>query len=979
MLFSCTRPPETPVKEVIPFQNIDTRQIDSLLIEMSLNDKIGQLVFYKSNLKKPGEKDSLLSGIARGHVGGVLLDDLALEKYIDLTDQCRSLSTLPLFFGTEEKVALHNQFSDVPHFPTPATLSAIDSTELHDLLERHYVQQCKVMGINFCFAPSLQKIEPTDSTYNYQCFESEPLAQLGRSLKMMVHLQQQHILAVGDSFSRLVYLEDDTTGVLDSLLDIYHSLAQGGLSGLLVDEAIYRIDTLKKLQTYFIQNYFHKNLKFNGLIVSKISAQAEIDELIHAGTDLFVTGDYPVVFEHLKKFVEEGLMTQTTLNEKVRKILMAKTWMNGGNLLLPQKPSEHNLFANKKQTARLASNRSKRGFPFNEEAKRAPFKDQIADYFKDPGWGYFIHLLYEKSIILSHNYDDLLPFPETLGRDFRIIQFGEEHLKTFKKYFSKYASYTSYLRSPAALGETESLNLNDFRWSSPVIILDQFDLQPTRHQSFIRDINELSRKTKVVLINFGNPLNLQYFDTTLTSIQIFERNEFTESAAAQLLFGGFQSTGRLPLQVSDQLKFHQSDTTEVVRLRYAPPEAVGIAPERLSGIDAIAFSAIDNHAFPGCQVVVAKEGTVIYSKTFGFQTYQKEQPVRSADLYDLASITKVAATTLAAMKLFEEGKIILEDPLNIYIDCGEDSKVGSIRLNDLMIHQSGLQAFTPIASFISPKDSTHEACSRIFCTQPKGDYTIQVAGSLFMKRNEVDTIWKRIFQLPVSSRRRYRYSDVNFILLQRVIETITHQKLNDYVFEHFYRPLGERRTLFKPRVAIDPEMIVPTEDDWKWRKELLRGYVHDESAALFGGVAGNAGLFSTAEELTVLFQMLLNGGTYGKVRYFRPETVHFFTSAKHGNRRGLGFDKPSPRKFPPYAREASPQSFGHAGFTGTVVWVDPTRELVFVFLSNRVNPNAWNPNFYHLKVRSRMHQVVYDALDSYQPELPEFYFYNVKG
>ncbi len=495
-------------------------------------------------------------------------------------------------------------------------------------------------------------------------------------------------------------------------------------------------------------------------------------------------------------------------------------------------------------------------------------------------------------------------------------------------------------------------------------------LDSARHQVWLNSVKTLSTQNKVIIVNFGNPFNLQHFDTTQTLVHAFELNKTNESQAAQLLFGGVQAEGRLPLALADHLPFrHSATSSPITRLAYAVPEEADIASYKLVGIDAVFKNAIQKGATPGGQVLIAKSGKVIYHKAFGHHRFDKRQAVKTTDLYDLASITKVAATTLAAMKLYEKKQFKMNDRLSKHIDVDKKSDVGRVTFKQLFIHQSGLQSNMPIAPFITIKDTAELACNTYFCKEPHGDFQVKIADSLYMESRWVDSIWQEVFNLSTRRRKRYRYSDVNFNLIQYFIENATKKPIDEYLNTHFYEALNLRRTVFNPLEKFKSKEICPTADDQQWRKQVLDGYVHDEAAALFGGVGGNAGLFSNATDLAVIFQMLLNGGTYGEQRFLDQETIAYFTKKGHGNHRGLGFDKPAKRRrtVPSYSSQASSASYGHTGFTGPCVWVDPKHDLVYIFIANRVHPDAMNRKLFRNKIRSRIHNIVYEAFDTYKP------------
>lgn len=930
LFFTCKRRHDGHVKIHAPFLLIETSWADSVLLSMSVDEKIGQLIFLKSNLDQTSPTDSIQSWATAGKIGGLSLDQITVDTFIQTVNTCQKDARIPLFVGTEQSVVLNNQFVDVPQFPTSATMSAIRADSVHDQIRNLYIEQAKALGINFCIAPSVNKIEKGDSLYQPNIFESDREALIHRSSKMLHRIQNEKILAIAHDFNDYHYIENDTTGILDSILNRYYNLSQNGVSGFRIDPSIYQIDTINSLQTYFLQRYLREKIEFTGLMVSELDEDATMDELIHAGTDVFVVNDNPnKAFNHLKNFVEEGLMSKRALNEKVRKVLMAKNWM------------------------RLDSIRP----TIDSELATTLLNDERFDYN--------IRQLHESGITLAHNPKNVLPFTKTYKRDFRLVQVGKRRLKTFNDYFLKYANFNKYHYPPDTTGKIESIDLARFRSATTIVTLDNIQVDTFINKQFIKSVNELSKRGKVVLVNYGNPLNLQYFDSTLIMVHVFERNKTTEALVPQVLFGGTTANGRLPLAIAKHLPFDKSTATPITRLKYTVPEEVGIAAYKMVGIDAIAQNAIFGGAMPGCQVLVAKGGKVIYSKSFGYHTYARKDAVKETDLYDIASITKIAATSLSSMKLYDEKKFKITDKLSQHVDCGEKSKLKSIQLKRLFTHQSRLQANMPIADYILYKDTANVDCNQYFCTTQKEDYTVQLSDSLYMREGVKDSLWQDVFDLRLFRRTKYRYSDVNFNLLQKVIENKVEKGLDEYSEEQFYNPLNLRNTLYNPRKKIAAERLVPTQNDEKWRRATLRGFVHDESAALQGGVGGNAGLFSNTNDLAILFQMILNGGTYAEQNFVKPETVTYFTSARHGNHRGLGFDINRKGRTKSISPKASKKTYGHTGFTGTCVWIDPTEDLVFIFLSNRIHPDIKNKTMFRNKIRSRLHSVVYDALNTY--------------
>ncbi len=399
------------------------------------------------------------------------------------------------------------------------------------------------------------------------------------------------------------------------------------------------------------------------------------------------------------------------------------------------------------------------------------------------------------------------------------------------------------------------------------------------------------------------------------------------------------------------------------------PESEGLSSMKLDEIATIADSAINAHAFPGCQVLVARNGRVVYYKTFGFLNYDNLEPVKEGTVYDLASVTKVSATTMAIMKLYEENKINLNETLGTYLPLVRGTDKAGLKIESILLHEAGLTAFIPF--YKETIDSlTGLPKPGFYHSIPDSFYSIRVADNMYLRRDWLDTIYNRILQSKLLPGRRYVYSDNDFIFLGKVVEQLTGQTLDKYVDYQFYKPLGMYTTMFKPKENFTPlNEIAPSEKEKYFRLQLLRGDVHDPGAAMFGGVAGHAGLFSNAYDLSKLYLMLLNGGRWNGKHYLDKQTIDLFTAYQSNvSRRGYGFDKPEKNNTTngdPYPSiYCSQQTFGHTGYTGTCVWADPKKNLLFIFLSNRVTPDGGsNGLLSKLEVRRNMLNTVYKAIE----------------
>jgi len=398
----------------------------------------------------------------------------------------------------------------------------------------------------------------------------------------------------------------------------------------------------------------------------------------------------------------------------------------------------------------------------------------------------------------------------------------------------------------------------------------------------------------------------------------------------------------------------------------------------LKDIDSIAISGIKNNAYPGCQILVAKDSRIIYHKSFGFHKYDSLNSVKLNDLYDLASITKVAATTLAVMKLYDDGKLDINKTLGDYLFMVKGSNKEKLLIKDILAHQSGLVSWIPFYKEIN--DSMKRL---VFSEIEKNGYSIEVAKNMYMRYDYIDTIWKRILKSPVGER-KYLYSDIGMYFMAKLVEEITGMTIDKYLDKEFYTPMKLSRICYKPLRKYSVEEIVPTEEDQYFRNQLLIGYVHDPGAAMLGGIGGHAGLFGDSYSLGAIFQMLLNGGEYGGRRYLKWSTIEKFTSYQYkdnNNRRGLGFDKPAffTGKNSNVAQGVSSRSFGHSGFTGTYVWADPESNIVYVFLCNRVYPVAENNKIIEMNIRTEIQSIIANKLFNRKNETKESVKYQKKG
>jgi CubicO group peptidase (beta-lactamase class C family) len=563
--------------------------------------------------------------------------------------------------------------------------------------------------------------------------------------------------------------------------------------------------------------------------------------------------------------------------------------------------------------------------------------------------------LVQNSTVLLNNAKYMVPLQKLEELKIASIHFTNQYATVFDSLLNKYAKVQAFDGAVYTGSKTFNDLAADLKWYNTIIL--QVNDADLNNPQLIDFINRSQKVKNVIVAAFGNGGLLTKLNDVSVPVVWTERlSPVSASYAAQAIFGGVGITQKLTKTYSPVYSMGMGFVSTKTRLQYTVPEDVGIKTENLQGIDQIAREALSQRATPGCVVLVAKDGKVIFNKAYGYHTYDNVMPDKLTDIFDLASMTKISATTIETMKLVDEGKLSVEGTLGDYIPLARKSNKNNVKLRDVLLHQAG---FIPdIESFGRIKPADHS-------TDSSAAYPTKVSDHYFLRKNYYqDIMLPEMLNSPIKTPGQYVYSDVSMLFMQEVVENITAIPENVYVQQQFYTPLGMQTAGFLPLYRFGADRIIPTENDQEYRMSLLDGYVHDPTAALKGGVAGHAGLFASANDVAILYQMLLNKGTYGGVQYFKPEVVDLFTSKQATiSRRGLGFDRWDPiadRHYP--SKLASDQTFGHTGFTGTCVWVDPKYNLVYIFLSNRVNPTVGS-KLGSLNIRPRIQDVVYEAIN----------------
>ena len=941
--------------------------VDSIMMKISLEQKIGQLFMIQAYSNKNGEHTKELLGlINKFQVGGIIFMQGGPLAQAKLCNKLQEASNIPLLISIDAENGLGFRLDSTISYPVQMALGAITNDSLIYRMGYEIGEQCRLVGVHMNMAPvSDININPANPVINYRSFGESKLQVARKSWLYASGMQDAGILATAkhfpghgdtqtDSHFDLPVLKQSKKE-LDSLeLFPFLYLINKGISAIMT--AHLQVPALEpdakipaSLSSKIIKKKLKNEMGFNGLVitdamnmkgVSNLYSSAESSvKALKAGNDMIeIVPRLDRAIAAVKQAVASGELTIDEINEKCRKILTVKKWLK----LDQQKLVD-------------ISNLNQK---LNESNYRLTKR-----------------LLQEQSLTVLINQQNLIPLKKLDTLKIASLVIGSIQIESFQRMLGNYTSVDHFSISKTPLDiEIDNL-INQLKPYNLIIVgIKGMGLYPSKRFGISDQqisILEKIRNRNLVLCFFGNPYALPHFSSFADAkslIVAYQDDQDTQELTAQLIFGATNASGKLPVSI-DRFSVNSGiEIKSVQRLKYTLPEELNINSAFLNfKLDSLAEVGIKEKAFPGCQVLVAKQGKVIFRKSYGFFTYENIVPVQNENLYDLASVTKVAAALPAIMKLYDEKSIKLDAPFANYFAEFKKTNKAEMTVRDVLTHQSRLQSGIPF--WIAP-GSTTKLRNGTFHDHPTEKYEVRISSGLYALTDFKNQMISDIVKSPLRAKKEFHYSDLGFGLFPFVTERLTGKTFQEYLSTEFYKPLGAVSTGFKPYESYPIQLIIPTENDQTFRKELLQGFVHDETAALLGGVSGNAGLFSNANDLAKVMQMYLQMGYYGGKQYILPETVREFTKVqfpKTDNRRALGFDKPNPgiagqkNKFP--AADASLESYGHTGFTGTFVWADPENQLLFIFLSNRVYPTRRNSGLSDLGIRTKMQQAVYEAIE----------------
>ena len=952
--FSQTRPliSEDPAQQ--------RQWVDSIYKQMSLKEKVGQLFMIDVLSSDPASKTEKVKLLVEQHyVGGVIFSKGGPKRQAKLNNELQQLSKVPLLIGMDAEWGLAMRLDSTYAYPWNMTLGAIQEDKLIEEVGASIAKHSKRLGVHINFAPVVDiNTNPENPIIGNRSFGENKNNVTRKAAAFMRGMHRENVLSSAKHFPGHGDTEKDSHKTLPTIdfsrdrifreeLFPYRRLIEEELSSVMV--AHLNVPSLEERENFpsslshgIVTGILKEELEFNGLIITdalNMKGVANFDEpgeidlaAFLAGNDILLySEDVPKASARIIEAYNEGIVTEERLQHSVRKILSAKYKVGLNNY----KPVETDYLIEDLNSIR------------NEVLS---------------------HRLYENAMTVIKNDRSLVPVRDLKTSKIAYVHFGKDSGDPFFEQLNRYTAVDSVSAENLneLLDKLENYNLviigyhqaNDSPWSG-------FRMSD-KEQTWLY---EIARKNQVILNIFTRPYALLDLRTTANfeAIQVaYQNSVLAQQKAAQVIFGAIEAKGKLPVTAGDEFPVGTGyKTRNLDRLSYGLPEQVGMNSYKLARIDELVDKAIKEKMTPGLQVLVARKGKVIYERNAGYHTYEQKTPVKASDIYDLASLTKILGTLPLLMELIDQNELELNTTLGEMLPEFRGSNKENITLLQMLSHYARFKSWIPFHRKTFDGKTSKPDVKYIRGQQDPG-YDIRVAENMYVRNDIRDTVLTTIRNSELERRREYQYSDLPFYILKYFLEDIYGTSLDYLTQDRFYKSLGANNTTYLPLNKFPKEKIVPTENDNSWRGQLLQGYVHDEGAALLGGIGGQAGLFGNANDVAKIMQMYLNGGEYGGIKYFDEETVNKFNTCHYCEddvRRGVGFDKPQLSKAGPTCGCVSMTSFGHSGFTGTFTWADPDEEIVYVFLANRIHPSATNTKLVRESIRSNIQELIYEAID----------------
>ena len=948
--------------------------VDAQLKGMTLKEKIGQLFIHTVALQNTQQnRNNIRQAVKEYKIGGMLFSGGQLGTQVTLTNFAQEMAEIPLLMTFDGEWGLAMRLKEVPSFPKNRVLGCITDNELLYEYGREVARQCREVGVHVNFAPVADvDNNPMNPVINTRSFGGDPRNVTDKVIAYSRGLEEGGVLSVSkhfpghgdtnvDSHKALPVLNFNRERMDSIEMYPFRQAIHAGIGGVMVGHL--EVPALSKKPASLsaeIIGILREELGFKGIVFTDALEMKGVSNNMDVCAQALIAGnDMLLAPRNLKreldgvlKAVKEGKITEEQITEKCRKILTFK----------------YLLGLHQKQFVQMSG---------LDRRLNSPKAQELMDRIE------------KAAVTVVSNDGGILPLEMTLKRT-AVLNIGKSAQgEAFQKQLQRYMQVDCIQAHPDSIASVRKrlagyerviVAIHTEKYGAYQPMLDGLAakmplvyvyLTPMKH---IYNKGEKWKKAAAVVMGHSSSVAVQYF-------------------VADVLMGREKATGRLSVEVKDYRRPGEGVSPVLEETKVYRPEDYGMNSTVLSRIDNIALEGINAKAYPGCQILILKDGVPVYDKCFGTFTYGGKEKVTPESLYDIASLSKTTATLLAVMKLYDEGRFGLTDRISKYVPLLQGSNKERITVEELLLHQSGLPAFWPfyreaiddssyVGAFFKPRaDAAHkmQVDRKLFVTNSfryKKEYVsatsseehpLQIASDMYVSPSFSHRMLEMIASDEIPLRdRSYRYSCLNFMLLKEMVEHLSGMPLDEYLQKEFYQPMGMEHTLYRPLNRFEPAQIVPTiQKDYLRNRKELRGYVHDEIAAFMGGVSGNAGLFSNAHDVAKVYQMFINGGQFEGKRYLSDETCKLFMSHKSRvSRRVLGFDRPDPQPGKGSCADEAPlEVVGHTGFTGTCAWADAKNGLVFVFLSNRVYPRPFDhKGLMTLNIRPRIQQVMYQAL-----------------
>ncbi|HPT21543.1 MAG TPA: glycoside hydrolase family 3 N-terminal domain-containing protein [Bacteroidales bacterium] len=943
--------------------------VDSVLKTLTIDQQIAQCIWVAGYSNRDVSHEvEMTDNIRKYGVGGIVYFQGTPEKQAELTNYYQKISKVPLAISIDAEWGLGMRLTGVEKFPFQMTLGAIQNDSLIYQMGSEIASQFKREGVQVNLAPDADiNNNPGNPIINYRSFGENRDNVSRKTIMYMNGMQDNGVLGTAKHFpghgdtnvdSHLdLPLISHSRARLDSIeLYPFGKLINEGLGCVMTAHlSLPAIDTTKglaaTLSPVIITDILQKEMGFKGLVITDAMnmkgitkyfkpGEAEAKALA-AGNDVieFVT-DIEAAIRETKNYITSKKLTKEDIAFKCRKNLAMKYWA-GLNRLQPVSLKD-----------------------INDDLSPMTSKALIRD-------------LYANALTVLNNNNDIIPVKHLENIKIATIAIDRDKLSAFQKRVGDYFPADHFYFDPSDPKTSDSLlkQLSGY----DIVIAGVFGMNQRPNDGFglvpaTGDfIEKLVKNNKTIITWFGNPYSIDKVKSLSKAdglILAYQENDYTEDLSAQLIFGGIGAKGTLPVTINEKwVSGFGINTPCNLRLQYGVPESAGLSSEILNRkIDSLVNLGLKAKAFPGCEVMIARKGIVVFHQTYGYQTYDNRTPVTEEDLFDLASVTKISAGLPGLMLLDTYGKFSPDAKLGDYLPYYKKSNKENLLMRDILTHQAGLTPFIPFWKETLKKDGTYK--KNIYRSEYSSKYPLEVAPYVFINKDFRKKMFSEIKKSPLGEK-KYVYSDLTFIITPEIVEKATGRPWSEYVTDNIYKKIGAYNLTFNPYKKYPLTRIIPTEYDSLFRKQQLRGTVHDETAAMLGGISGHAGLFATANDEMKLLELYRRMGEYGGEQIIGRDVMEEYTKVQYpenNNRRGLGFDKPllnnkelaQPDTYP--TRSASPESFGHTGYTGTYVWIDPVNEISYLFFCNRVYPTRNNNIVSDLNIRPEILQSVYDAI-----------------